>query len=144
MRVLVIKLCSGCASWVNWFFVGTFPRNSPVNHVGVYHSCKLHFLQTHKMACIWHTSISKLHHFLFLYYIVLKQSLFLLLVILVFWHHSEGIPFVCLLLSECLRIFLEMSPHLRGGSVGMVESGVAYDEYNSLRPGVHFTDMDWL
>ena len=60
------------------------------------------------MSCIWHTSISKLHHFLFLYYIVLKQSMLLLLVISVFWHHSEGIPFVCLLLKislECLRIF---------------------------------------
>ena len=106
-------------------FCWAFPQEFHyIPHAGVYHNCRLNFLEIHKMSCIWHPSISKLHHFLFLYFIVLKQSMFLLLVFSILT--ALGGDALCLLvaknISECLRIYHQMPSHLRGGSVETVES----------------------
>ena len=89
-------------------FCWDFPRNSPVTHVGVNHSCKLNFLQLHKMPCFWYTSISKLHHFLSFYYTVLKQSMCPILVIYCFDTTRIGclLAVCCRNISESLRISL--------------------------------------
>ena len=65
---------------------------------------------------------------MFFHCIVSKHSMFLLLAILLFWHHSEGMPFVCLLLKYLLMFKKSaMGGHhmLRGGNVVTVESANA-------------------